>query len=399
MSGRRQLGAVGALAAALVVGLGCGGGATGNATTTVPLAPNGEDAIAARHPGPCSIAAKPLPRAASRAPLLIGISANLRSAGERGRCRTLTEIRHGGIAAVREDLDWAQVEPTPGTYHWARYDRLVGIVAQRGLVLLPLLTAPPAWAGPGPHAVARDPAAFARFTAAAVARYGPGGTYWASHPLLADRAPRYFELYNEPYGTPGGQGGPTPGAYARNVIAAVNAGRAANPRVRYLLAADYITAGTSRSWLDDIYQTIPALRAYVAGVAVHPYSDRPLMQLLPGSAGRSDLRRVEAMRAILVRHGDGALPMWLTEIGWSTCTAASPCVNEAAQAGDLAGVLQLARTRWRSFVRAVFVYKLHDYGPSGPIEQRFGILRPNGTAKPAWRVLQEISRVDTPLGW
>ena len=75
-------------------------------------------------------------------------------------------------------------------------------------------------------ALPRDPADYARFAAAAVARYGPGGTFWRRNKELDARlAPRFFELYNEPYLGLDVPGGPEPEAYARTVAAAVPAVR------------------------------------------------------------------------------------------------------------------------------------------------------------------------------
>jgi hypothetical protein len=393
----------GALAALLLTLSGCGSGGGHRApiphrgTPSRPPAPTGEEAAAARHAGPCSTDASPLPMVRPLAPLLIGISANLRSQSGRGICTTAALVRRSGAAAVREDLEWARVQPRPGPFHWGYYDRVAATAAQRGLVLLPLLDDTPGWAGRGPQATSSSPAQFASFVAAAVARYGPGGTFWQAHPQLAGRAPRYFELYNEPYGTPDAQGGPDPEGYAHDVIAAVTAGRQANPRASYLLAADLYTAGSDESWVEALYRVIPAFRDYVAGVAVHPYGEGPVGRLLAGTAGRSDVRRVEEIEAIMRAHGDSGVPLWLTEIGWPSCSGQERCVGEAGQARDLQQLFALARGSWRSFVRAVFVYQLHDYGPgtgSEP-EEWYGLLRPDGTAKPAWKVLQTAAREDT----
>ncbi len=399
------------LTSAMIGLLGCGGaGTSGSAHATVAHrgtathAPRvrGAEALAARHTGECSVDAPPLPLIRPEAPLLIGISANLRSQRGRAICTTATLARTSGAAAVREDLEWARVQPHAGSaYDWSYYDRVAGIATQRGLTLLPLLDDTPDWAGEGPQAVAHTPAQYASFVAAAVARYGPDGTFWQAHPELANRAPRYFELYNEPYGTPDTQGGPNAEGYARDVLAAVAAGRQANPRAMYLLAADLYTAGSDESWIESIYSVIPSLREYVAGVAVHPYGEGPVDQLLPGLDGRSDVRRVEEIEAILRAHGDGSVPLWLTEIGWPSCTSQAICVGEAGQARNLAAVFALARSSWRSFVHAIFVYQLHDYGPgtNDDPEEWYGLLRPDGTAKPAWRVLRSIAHSDTRATW
>jgi hypothetical protein len=60
--------------------------------------------------------------------------------------------------------------------------------------VLPILDSPPAWArGAGLQR------AYAAFTAQAVARYGPGGSFWRAHPQWRAATPVWFELWNEPY--------------------------------------------------------------------------------------------------------------------------------------------------------------------------------------------------------
>jgi polysaccharide biosynthesis protein PslG len=393
------------LLALLLLVPGCGAAAVQRqphrGTATRPPAPTAIDLQARRQAGPCAIAARPLALVRPGAPLLIGMSANLRSQTGRSICTGATEVRLSGAAAVREDLQWARVEPRPGVFDWSYFDRVAGFTAQRGLVLLPLIDDTPAWAAAGGLAVARNPAQFASFVAAAVARYGPGGSYWRAHPALADRAPRYFELYNEPYGTPSALGGPDPAAYGRDVIAASLAGRKANPAARYLLAADLYTAGSNRAWIEDLYRTVPKLREYVAGVAVHPYTDQPVAQLSTGDGARDELRRVERIEAIMRAHGDGGVPLWLTEIGWPSCMSGSPCVGERGQAEDITALFTLARTRWRGFVHAIFYYQLHDNGPgtSHEPEEWFGLLRPDGSPKPAWAAFRAAAALDTPGTW
>lgn len=324
------------------------------------------------------------------ASLRLGIHANLRSERGRALCGQAALAASSGASLVREDLEWSVIEPRPGVLHFGAYDRMFEVAASYGLTVLPLLDSTPGWAGPDQHALPRDPAAYARFASVVVARYGPGGTFWRGHPGLAAQAPVYFELWNEPYQPGSGGDRPDPGAYARLVRTAVPSARAANNGARFLLEGETTwTArdGTHGEWMRALYAAVPDLGRYFDAVAVHPYSLNPPRALVSGDRRQS--RRLEEIHRILVAHGDGAAHLWATEIGWPTCDEGEVCVGEATQAADLDEFLHLARTRWRRYVDSVIVYTLRDYAPGK--EGSFGLLRRDGSPKPAWQVLRRAT--------
>ena len=72
------------------------------------------------------------------------------------------------------------------------YDTVMAAAASAGLKVLPVVMDPPAWRSTAPATGAlramyppRDVAAMAALTTALVQRYGPGGSFWASHPELS----------------------------------------------------------------------------------------------------------------------------------------------------------------------------------------------------------------------
>jgi hypothetical protein len=293
---------------------------------------------------------------------------------------------------TREDIEWARVEPEPGRFDWRVPDAIFSAAARVGIGVLPILDTPPGWAGPpdDSDAIPTRPAAYARYVAGAAARYGPGGRFWRVHPAWAHLAPTWFELLNEPYL----HTDPNPVAYARLVARAVPAGRRANPRARFLVAADLTTEGAPPiPWLEALYSAVPGFARFVDGVAVHPYGlGDP--RVLDAANARHEVRRVELVRAGMVANGSGRAPIWITEVGWPTCPLRPTCVSEAQQAANLRATLTLARTRWRPYVRALVIYTLQDFDrqrPSEPVGW-FGLLRADGTPKPAWQVLRRYDR-------
>lgn len=333
----------------------------------------------------------------ARGDLAVGLNLDLQSGDTEARADGARLVRRAGASIVRDDFQWSIIEPQRGRYDWSQPDAIVAAAAGGGLRTLPILDATPAWAGPDENAMPRDPADYARFATRVVARYGAGGAFWREHPKLDPAlAVEWFELYNEPYLQPTSPGGPEPAAYARTVRAAVPAARAANPRARFLLAAD--TTGVDREgretpWLTALYDAVPGLSRYFDGVAVHPYAaEQSPTRYTPGGRERWQTPRIEAMRETLVDRGDGDKPVWITEIGWSTCDGGEECVGERTQARNLAETFDLASSRW-PYVEAVVVYALGDFpAPPKAKEGSFGVLRSDLTPKPSWGVLQTAGR-------
>lgn len=318
------------------------------------------------------------------APGIVGVAANAQGYGPRSGM-ILDRVAAVGVRWVREDFRWADVERWPGVYDWSRYDRLLTGAALRGIHVLPLLQSTPAWAGPRDRGFPRDAAGYGRFVAATVARYGPGGTFWRARPKTAAFAPQWFELWNEPYFSVYSTPRADPGEYARLFAAGATAGRAANPAARFLIEADTESepdVGRSRAWVAGMYASVPGLSALVDGVAVHPYAT----DLNGGSDGRTRFRRFERIAADFGKRGAGDKPLWITEIGWSTCPACPEGVSEAGQAARVRDLLRLVRTRYARLVAAVFVFGLQDPGSdSDPTDKEgwFGLVRADGSAKPA----------------
>lgn len=331
----------------------------------------------------------------ARRGLTIGIAGNLRSSSPPERRRTSAQLRAAGFTMAREDFEWRRIEPRQGHFDWRRTDELVRDTAAEGLAILPLLNATPRWAGPSIGRMPRNRRTFATFVERVVARYASGGSFWRARGLDDRLAPRWFELYNEPYLE---RRGVEPAAYAAVVRAAVTRARAMNRRVRFLAAGETTAVGRDgreRPWLQALYEADPAFGDLYDALAVHPYSSgRPALRYTPGTNdARRQTRRVEEIRATMVRQGDADKKLWITEIGWSTCRGGRECVSRAAQAKYLVDVFDLVGGPWRSFVDAVFVYTARDYPTApGDKEGAFGLLDRDGGAKPAWRALKRLAR-------
>jgi hypothetical protein len=251
-----------------------------------------------------------------------------------------------------------------------------------------MLMRTPAWAGSVWNELPTDTRPFATFASRVAERYGPGGAFWRANPGLEPRPAVWYEIWNEAYHGGFSSTGYDPPRYARLVRDASLAIRAAVPEAKIVMAADL-----TGDWIDDLYAAVPELSSAFDAVAVHPYAaDLDAERSNPLSMGFP--RTVQGVRAQLVAHGAADKALWLTEIGFSTCTGTVEelCVSEARQAELVRELITKVRTTYAAYVRAVFLYHFTDWGPrDGNREHYFGLTRPDGSWKPAMHALREIT--------
>jgi hypothetical protein len=334
---------------------------------------------------------------AATSSLAVGVVTSVGRSSDQAQRMSQIEAKTGA-KWLREMFDWSMIEPRNGTYDFSQYDGLMTAASENDVQVVAELFTTPSWAGATPTTIPDDPTAFASFVATVVARYGPHGSFWASHPTLTKVPIETFELWNEPYYGNGNNGDYNPGRYARLVKAAASAGRAADSGARFLLAAENQSAyvgGTWVWWIDALYAAVPDLNNFFDGVAVHPYGTdlQSLSYPTPGQAytGYDQIRRVESIHQEFASHGAGDKPLWLTEIGWPTCTDGGSvrCTTPAGQASNLQTVFTDARTIWKSFVRGVFVYGYQDNNANtADPENDYGLVDYNGNPKPALAVFR-----------
>jgi hypothetical protein len=298
--------------------------------------------------------------------------------------RALDQIAAIGATWVRFDLNWSIVEARRGHDDWARVDELVIAARARGLRLLATLAYTPPWARAGrgdDKQPPRDPRDYARFAAAAAERYGPDE-------IAA------WELWNEPNNGMFWAPRPDAGAYARLARLAGAAIHRQRPGATVVLAGlspggpllDWSAAdGTVVSpWrflrdVDDAGAT-----SSVDAIGFHPYAVQPLGP--DGRAEANPFQQTRALRALLDVRGHAELPIWGTEAGaW---TGGDGGISESAQARAVRDYLRA----WHAFPRTgpFFYYELRDAPGVGPGDRHFGLLRSDGSSRPAYAAFDAL---------
>jgi hypothetical protein len=236
-------------------------------------------------------------------------------------------MRAGGIGSVRMGMGWESVQATRGgPFDWGSIDREVAMAASHGLRVLPFLTGVAPWLLSAPTTLPIDSAQareeWKAFVSAAVARYGPEGTFWAEHApgvakdgiVISKPLPiRTWQIWNEAnffyFAYP-----VSPLRYARLLKPTHNAIKSVDPGAKILLSGlfgDPKEGGSfgrsSADFLAALYR-VPRIERYFDAVALHPYAFHV-----------DDLEEmVEDVRAVMLDNDDPDARLVISEMGWGS---------------------------------------------------------------------------------
>lgn len=229
--------------------------------------------------------------------------------------RALTALTRAHISHARQYFPWREIEPQQGAYNWAKWDRIVNAARANGITLIAVLDTAPPWSQrPNerdmPNAPPDDFTAFAGFAAAFSQRYGS--------------ALQYYQIWDEPNVEPHwGKRNADPVEYARLLIPASDAIRAADPDAVILLAGLAMNLELHRPHPN--YSEILFLRGlYEIGanrywdiVAAKPYGMWSGPEDRTVNSAVLNFSRLILLRDEMRQYGDAAKPIWAVEMGWN----------------------------------------------------------------------------------
>jgi hypothetical protein len=313
------------------------------------------------------------------------------------------QMARAGVESVRTVFSWADAQPDQGgPTDFSATDQAVALAARHGMSLLPIVIYAPRWARADPSSSASPPASDADYVAylqALVGRYGSAGTFWAAHPELPRSPIIYWQIWNEPHLRLYWDASNWQKGYGDLLRAAHSAVRQADPQARIVLAG---LTGTSWTALASLYSKGGAKGNF----------DVAALQTYTGSATHL-LEAVHLFRGVLSRHGDAALPLWLTEMGWPAAQKRikvpsyqrTIATTKAGMAKRLiAGYKLLAHKRRAHNVRVSRVYWYTWASPYTPSKQKgtgifryAGLWRFNGKSfakQPAYAAYVHMARAE-----
>jgi len=316
--------------------------------------------------------------------------------------RDLAVLNRIGFIWQKSLFQWRSIEGAgKGIYDWRDADRVVAASRDARVKVIARLDFQPAWtravrANNGPPDNVQD---FADFVRAFVERYRAGSARGTVHAI---------EIWNEPNLDREWGGAPInqtqAAGYVRLLRAAHEAAKRADPNVIV------VTAGLSPTCTNDEHarpDDVYLQWLYDAGAAPYfdvlgahgPGYDKPPTASPDESAAKHNgcrvftFRRVEDLRAVMVRNGDAAKPVWLLELGWTTDTIhpayAWFAVTPQRQAEYIVAAYQWARQHWSAWIGVMALWNLPDPNWTREREEYWwGIANPDGSARPALDMLQ-----------
>jgi polysaccharide biosynthesis protein PslG len=288
--------------------------------------------------------------------------------------RTLDLMQEAGVAILRTDFLWVDIEPRAGVFEFAKYDRLVREAGRRGIKVLGLLLYNCAWNG-RPWNAAPDPIAFARYARRVVNRYKEQICHW--------------ELWNEPDHSDYWQPQDLMRSYTE-LLKQVYAQLKDEDRTCVVHLAG-LTKALPAS-LRRIYDL--GGKSFFDVAHLHPFINPLAPEAL---LGLHDFYQV--MRNVMSDYGDRDKPVWFSEVGCPGLANPKsvpdwwlgPNPTEEQQAGWLRQVYTEALA-WPGLQKAFWCFFRDTPNHFKTGVDSFGLVRTDFSVKPAFQAFETLAK-------
>jgi hypothetical protein len=315
--------------------------------------------------------------------------------------RVLDAVQDVGATWVKQQIQWRDIEGSPGADAWAELDSIVADTHARGLNMMLSVVKAPDWATGGKGGYPTDPAYLGNFMQALASHYK--GQVQA------------YEIWNE-QNLIGESGDLNPAHYAGLLKAGYQGVKAGDPQAIVVSGAltptglyDPNVAMEDTWYLDQLLAwNNGELRNYYDVLGSHPYGyNNPPDSMWPGSPstasqftnhGQFYYRRVEQQYQVLAKYGEGQKQVGLTEYGW--CSDFRPdgyreCAEttEAAQAAYTVRAIARAQQSY-PWMGVMFLWNLNfstfQEPYTGPAH--FSIVNPDWTTRPVYQAVKNLPK-------
>ncbi len=319
--------------------------------------------------------------------------------------RDMLVVKDMGFRWIKQGFGWRDIELKKGQFDWSHTDHIVDTMERYGgLSLLVRVDHQPAWARSGCtlQGPPQNLADFGDFLTALATRYR--GKIEA------------YQVWNEPnLAREWCDQAPDPAGYAEMLRVAYQAIKAADPRA-LVISAGLSPTGTrppqampDDEYLDALYRAMngsPDGYFDVLGVHAAGYAAPPELSPEEAAADKAryggerffTFRRVEDLRAIQERYGDGDRRVAVLEMGWTSDPVhpeyAWHAVSEAQKAEYLVRAYAYARDHWQPWIGLMTAIYICDPDWTEQNEQYWWcITNPDGTPRPAFAALKAMAKV------
>lgn len=278
--------------------------------------------------------------------------------GENGDAveRLIASSRAMGASWAREELSWGNIERSgKERWDWNPFDKQLRNMAEQGYGIVGMLLTTPRWARVSdcsarmeryaslgvraadywcPPANLND---FADYVRKVVERYdGDGIDDAEGSPRIA-----VWQIWNEPNAWETWPG--TPAEYGALLAVGYQAVKQADPTALVLTGGLYVFDGgwndgrghrDGLAFLQDAINAVPQAWNSFDALAIHPYMPDVAPDQADIVARVSLWGRITTARQWLDARGGNNRPLWISEIGWSTCVSSQSDCYASAELSD-----------------------------------------------------------------
>lgn len=288
-------------------------------------------------------------------------------------------ITAGGFGIIRDEIYWADVEKTKGSYTVPEYDEnYVKTFAENGTKILIALDY---------SNTLYDSTGFPK-TDSSIEAYANYCAFMAEH---FKGKIDYFEIWNEPCYESFTGGSAISGAdYAKLLKAAYTAIKKVNKEATVVgCALGAVNKGTVNTFFSDILKAGGG--EYMDAMSFHPYIDTGMYCDETSVENHRVEKQLSAVQKILADNNLQNMPIWITEVGTSSNTSAAGYTEEE-QAVNLIRYITLLKSE--EHVEKVFIYNFKAKGTdASDKEANYGVLDNNYRAKPAYMSLSFLNSI------
>lgn len=315
----------------------------------------------------------------------LGLNVQLQWFPERSYRQQIAKLKELDLQWIRLGLHWERMEPSPGQWQWTDFDRLMQVIEEEQLKPLIYMVGSAPFATSAPTGVSNPD------------QYPPTNPqlFANSFVTLANRYPyaSAWQVWNEQNIPPFWQPAENPLQYQQLLESSLTALASARPDATQVIGghAYYSQMPVRGGLMLEAMIQLGSIKPDRV-TAYHPYSQEPEGDV----RGTGDFIANASMVNQYLRHY-GSGPIWATEFGWSSYAGPvelQPIIGERGQADYM--LRRLALMSAMDFDR-IFLFTLSDLDARAtPRDQFYGLLRLDGSEKPAYKALKRFLQISGP---